>query len=83
MTRIRDSSMGVAMGYGLIPDNSRFFSSPQLPDGLWGPPSLLANGHRGEFTEGKRLRSEADDSSPPSAEIKNGGAIPPLPHMSS
>jgi hypothetical protein len=28
-------------------------------------------------------RREADHSSPTSAEVKNGGAIPPLPHMSS
>jgi hypothetical protein len=31
----------------------------------------------------KRLGREADDSSPSGAEIKNGGAIPPLRHMSS
>jgi hypothetical protein len=32
---------------------------------------------------GKRPGREADHSSPSSAEVKNGGAIPPLPHMSS
>jgi len=31
----------------------------------------------------KRPRSEADHSSPPSAEVKMHGAIPPLPHTSS
>jgi hypothetical protein len=31
----------------------------------------------------KRLRREADHSPPSSAEVKKGGAIPPLPHMSS
>jgi hypothetical protein len=33
--------------------------------------------------EVKRLRREADHSPPYSAKIKNGGAIPPLPHTSS
>jgi hypothetical protein len=31
----------------------------------------------------KRPAREADHSAPSSAEVKNGGAIPPLPHMSS
>jgi hypothetical protein len=43
----------ISTGYGLdgprsIPGSVRFLSSPQLPDRLWGPPSLLSNGHRGE-----------------------------------
>jgi hypothetical protein len=29
----------------------------------------------------KRQRREADQSPPSSAEVKNGGAIPPLPHV--
>jgi hypothetical protein len=29
----------------------------------------------------KRPEREADHSPPSSAEVKNGGAIPPLPHM--
>jgi hypothetical protein len=31
----------------------------------------------------KRTGSEADRSPPSSAEVKNGGAVPPLPHMPS
>jgi hypothetical protein len=31
----------------------------------------------------KRLGREADHLNPSSAEVKNGGAIPPFPHMSS
>jgi hypothetical protein len=31
----------------------------------------------------KRQGREADRSPPSSAEVNNGGAIPPLPHMSS
>jgi hypothetical protein len=40
-------------------------------------------GTGGSFTGVKELRREADKSHPSSAEVKNGGAIPPLPHMSS
>jgi hypothetical protein len=29
----------------------------------------------------KRLGREADDSPPSAAEVKNGGAIPPFPHV--
>jgi hypothetical protein len=48
--RSRDSSVGIAIGYGLdgrgsIPgEGNRFFFSAQRPDRLWGPPSLLCNG---------------------------------------
>jgi hypothetical protein len=35
------------------------------------------------FPEVKRLGRDADRSPPSNAELKNGGAIPPLPHMSS
>jgi hypothetical protein len=49
----RDSSVGIATTYGLddrgvgfrVPVGSRIFSSPRRPDRLWGPPSLLFNGH--------------------------------------
>jgi hypothetical protein len=51
-----DSVVGIATGYGLddrgigvrVPVGSRIFSFPQRPDRLWGPPSLLSNGYRGE-----------------------------------
>jgi hypothetical protein len=50
-----------------------FFSSPQRPDRLWGPPSLLSNRYRSLF---RRSRMTGAWSS---AEVKNGGAIPLLP----
>jgi hypothetical protein len=57
----RDSSVGIATGYELdgrgvevrVPLGVRFFCSPRHPDGFWGPPSLLPNGYRGPFSEGK------------------------------
>jgi hypothetical protein len=82
----RDSSVAIVTGYGLdspgsIPGSARFFSSPQR---LWGPPSLLFNEYRGALSSGlKRPGREADRSPPSSAKVKNGGAIPPLPHTSS
>jgi hypothetical protein len=67
-----------------LPSNERLTSlfrlssvmSQQRPD----PPSLIYSGYRELFPEGvKRPGSEADHSPPSSAEIKNGGAISPLP----
>jgi hypothetical protein len=54
-TGSRDSSVCVASGYGLdcqgsIPGrDKRFFSTPQRPDRLWDPRSLVYNGYRGLF----------------------------------
>jgi hypothetical protein len=52
----RDSSVGIATGYGLddqgvgfrFPVGSRIFSPPRRSDWLWGPPNLT-NGYRGLF----------------------------------
>jgi hypothetical protein len=48
--RIRNRPVGIAAGYrvdipGSILGNARFFSSPQRPHQLWGPPSLLSRGY--------------------------------------
>jgi hypothetical protein len=76
-----ESSVGIARGYGLdgrgsVPGRGKIsLSSTALGQTLlpiqWVP------------GEGKRKGREADHSPPSSAEVKNGGAIPPLPHMSS
>jgi hypothetical protein len=81
---MRDSSVGIARGYGLdgpgsILGSASFFSSSQLSDRLWGSPTLLCSAYRGVKRQGR----EADYPLPFSAEVKKGGAIPPLPHMSS
>jgi hypothetical protein len=53
----RDSSVGIAAGYGLDHRHSspgggkRFFSSTQSPYRLWGQPSLLYNVYGGCFPE--------------------------------
>jgi hypothetical protein len=53
----RDSSVGIATGYGLnnrgvrvrVPVRLRIFSSQRRQDRLWGPPSLLYNVYLGLF----------------------------------
>jgi hypothetical protein len=50
---------------------------------VWDPPRFLPNTYRGPFpTEVKRPGREADHSPLSNAEIKNGGAIPQVPHAS-
>jgi hypothetical protein len=79
-----------ATGYGLHDSGStsgrgrRFLSIIQSPDHIRGPPSLLPNGCRGvHYLEVKRPECEADQWQPSTAEVKNNGAIPPLPYTSS
>jgi len=47
-------------------DGILFFSSPPLPDLLWGPPSLVSNGHRRFFPPGVERSFREADHSPPS-----------------
>jgi hypothetical protein len=55
---IRVSSVGIATGYGLdgwgsiLGESKNLFSSPQLSDWFWCPPSLPSNGYQRLFTWG-------------------------------
>jgi hypothetical protein len=84
----RDRSVDIAIGNEL--DGPRFDSQQGKEFSLsstafrlaLGPTILLYNGHpRVLSSEVKRPRREADHSYLSSVEVKNGGAIPPLPHV--
>jgi hypothetical protein len=61
-----------------------FLYSFQTGSGAQCSPSLLYNGYLGALSLSvKRQGREADHSPPSSAKVKNGGAIPSLPCMSS
>jgi hypothetical protein len=59
--RIRDSVVGIAIGYGLddggfgvrVSVGARIFSSPQRSDWVWGPPNFYPMGNGGSFTGGR------------------------------
>jgi hypothetical protein len=73
----RDNLVGVATGYGLddqssVPGRVKFFLLYVFQPGSWALFSVL-----------KRPVCETDHSPPFSSKIKNGGAIPPFPHISS
>jgi hypothetical protein len=59
------------------------FSSADIQTGSVAHPASYPMGTVGSFPGIKRPRHEADRSPPTSAEVKNCGAIPPLPHISS
>jgi hypothetical protein len=88
----RDSTICIATDYGLgnrvvgvrVPVRERIFSSPRHPDRFWGPPRFLPNWVPGALSPRvKRPGREAHHSPSASAEVKNGGAVPPLAHASS
>jgi hypothetical protein len=67
----RDSSVGIATGYGLDCPGSNSGGGEifrTCPDRSWGPPSLLYNGYR-VFTEGKERPGRDNDLSPTSSAV--------------
>jgi hypothetical protein len=85
--RSRDSSVGIATGYGLdgrgsIIGRGKIFLFSTVTSTALEPthppiqcvPEALSPGVK---------RPGRDHSPPSSAEVKNGGAMPPFPHMSS
>jgi hypothetical protein len=78
-------SVGIVTGYGLegpgsVP-GSTIFSLLHSIQTISGASYSMGTG--GFSPEVKWQGHEADHSPPTSAEVKKGGAIPPLPHMSS
>jgi hypothetical protein len=73
-SRSQDGSVGVATGCFAgrprfpFSAGARFLSSSQCPDRLWCPPDSYTTGKGGCAS---------------TAEVKNGGAVPRLPHMPS
>jgi hypothetical protein len=92
LPRSRDSSVGIATGYGLddrgvgvrVPVGSRIFSTPRLPDRLWGPPDLLSNGYRWLFPRGLSDRGvKLTTHFQLLPRSRKCGSIHPLPHTPS
>jgi hypothetical protein len=86
--RSRDSSVVIVTGYGLHSRGSNpekgkiFFSTRSIP--VLRPTQSPIQLILGAISSGlKRPGREAHKSPPPSAEVKNDGAITPLPHKSS
>jgi hypothetical protein len=75
-----DISIGIAAGYGL--DGRGSIPGRGKTDWLWDPASYPV-GTGGSFPEFKAAGRETDHSPPSSAEVKNTGAVDPLPHISS
>jgi hypothetical protein len=81
--------VGIATGYGLearssIPDRNKKICLLYIVQNGYGAHLAIYPVGIGAFSLGiKGLRREANYSPPPSTEVKNAGAIPPLPHISS
>jgi hypothetical protein len=81
-----DNSVGIATGYGLddrgsiLERGKILFSTASRP--ALGPTQPPIEWVPGAISPGvKGPGRETDHSPPSSADVKNGGAIPPLPHM--
>jgi hypothetical protein len=83
-----DNLVVIVTGYGLDgqgsnSDRDKIFLYSIASRLAWHPPGLLSSQYQGLFHWGKSAGHETDRSPPSSAEVKNDGAIPPLPDMSS
>jgi hypothetical protein len=83
-----DSSADIAIGYRLdglssVPSRGNTFLSTPVSTGSGSHLASYTMGTR-RFHPGcvKQLGCEVDHSPPPTAEVKNGGSVPPFPHMS-
>jgi hypothetical protein len=85
--KIRDSSVRIATGYelercGSIPGSGNIFLISTMSRPALGPTLPPIQWVAGALSPKiKRLGREADYSPSSSAEVKNGGAIPPLPYV--
>jgi hypothetical protein len=79
LREIRDSSVGIALGYGLDNRGSRvrfpagagnFSLHHRVQNGSGAHPASYPMGIRGSFSGGKRPGREADHSPPSSAQVK-------------
>jgi hypothetical protein len=80
----RDNSAGTATGWTAgvrVLLEERFSLVRIVQTGSWAHRASDPMGTGGDFPGVKRPGREADHSHPSSAKAKNGGAIPPLPHM--
>jgi hypothetical protein len=84
-----DSSVRIATGHGLggrgyIPGRGKIFLFSTVSMPVLGPIQPPIQRLPGDFPLGaKQLECEANHILPSSAKVKNGGAVPPLLHMSS
>jgi hypothetical protein len=72
VSSVSTESYGLDFRDSITDKGKSFFCSPERPDRLWGPASLLSNGNRGFFPLGlKRPGREGDRSPPSGTEVKN------------
>jgi hypothetical protein len=65
---------GRGVGISFMAEATDFLCTPQRPDRLWVSPSLQSNGYGGPFLQGVKRQGVKLSS----AEVKNGGYIPPF-----
>jgi hypothetical protein len=81
--RSRDSSIGITRGYGFDFQTGKVFLFSSVQTGSRAHSASHAM-DKGAFSPAvKHPGCEADYSPPSNAKVKNGGAIPPVPRISS